>query len=829
MAHVEESTAAQSARPEADTVAESAAAAVNRGAAKPLGQRGGRPDATMLAGEWRRLRQAATVVAIFTSPLFFVVLYDRAGLSFGPALGCTIGAVIAFRGLVDVAARRALPWPSMYGVKDAIAEEDVLARRRTWFWRSVYRKVFFLAAFLAIVGSIVALAGHHSWWGGVSAIFSWIGSISGSLPGLGLTFVIFFFFNVGILFGPLLMANLRQVRGYEPGDANWGVQMEDVRGQAEPKEEVSRVVALWQSGEEFERAGGKRERGLLFLGAPGTGKTMLAKAIATNFNCPFVTIPGSGFAATFIGIDVMVVMWLIRKAKKLARKWGGQCIVFIDEIDAVGMRRSALGGPTGGFGGSPGLDVPSIEDYCFFGPWGSLTPSGDLIMETRAWREKLFASREERRAPAIPAIFARPAQWIERIMFPGMMGGGTGGLALNQLLVQMDGIGESPFMRRFWTNRINTILDASYLVPRRVGEVSLRLPAPKPANEQVFFIGATNVPIDRLDPALIRPGRMGRHVWFRTPTFEDRRDVFNLYLTKVEHEPDLDTDRRRDELDRITNGYSPAMIEQVCSMALTFSHADGRQSFGWTDIVEAMTTVESGTAQNIEYIPEETRAVAVHEAGHAAAGHVYLEEDVLSTRLSIRKRGGSLGHYQSMEKDERFSHFRSRVLGELIMVLGAMAAEHVFYGENSQGVGGDVYSATARAALMVGMWGMGADPVHIHGSLDPDEHMERILNRLERIGNTIMNRTGGSIMSEDPVGAILRNQDKRRAAAQLLGQAYVSAYALMATNRKALEQIADALVARKEIYGDEVTALLDSVDLVRPEIDLMDDSTWPRV
>ena len=129
-----------------------------------------------------------------------------------------------------------------------------------------------------------------------------------------------------------------------------------------------------------------------------------------------------------------------------------------------------------------------------------------------------------------------------------------------------------------------------------------------------------------------------------------------------------------------------------------------------------MTTVETGTAQNIEYIQEETRAVAIHEAGHAAAGHVYLEKDVLSTRLSIRKRGGSLGHYQSMEKDERFSHFRSRVMGSLVMTLGAMAAEHVFYGENSQGVSGDVASATATAAAMVGMWAMGPDPVHIAGS-----------------------------------------------------------------------------------------------------------------
>src|SRR5438270_4756737 len=153
-----------------------------------------------------------------------------------------------------------------------------------------------------------------------------------------------------------------------------------------------------------------------------------------------------------------------------------------------------------------------------------------------------------------------------------------------------------------------------------------------------------------------------------------------------------------------------------------------------------MTTVETGTAQNIEYIQEETRATAIHEAGHAAAGHVFLERDITSTRLSIRKRGGSLGHYQSMEKEERFSLFRSRVLGSLIMTLGAMAAEHVFYGENSQGVSGDVASATATAAAMVGLWAMGPDAVHMDNHLDPSEELEHVLRRLERIGTTIMNR-----------------------------------------------------------------------------------------
>src|SRR5437763_5111594 len=223
---------------------------------------------------------------------------------------------------------------------------------------------------------------------------------------------------------------------------------------------------------------------------------MLAKAIATNFNCPFVTIPGSGFAATFIGIDVIVVMFLIRKANKLARKWGGQCIIFIDEIDAVGMRRASLGQGAPGMGAGHNAGTQSFEDYCFFGPWGALTPTGDLILETRAWRERLFSERAEVRSSGIPALFVKPAQWIQNVMFPGMGGMGGCGLALNQLLVQMDGIGESPFLRQQLTKRLNTLLDALYFVPRKVGKKRLRLPPPKPAAEQVFFIGATNVPID---------------------------------------------------------------------------------------------------------------------------------------------------------------------------------------------------------------------------------------------------------------------------------------------------------------------------------------------
>jgi cell division protease FtsH len=798
--------------------------------AQPRLQRRVNEQSLALAREWRRLGRAATFVALLTSPALFVLLRSELEWPLAWALLGTLAGVAIFRGLIDVLAHRLIPAPSLYGADAELKEQDVVSRRRLWYWRKKFRRLVWWTALFA-VAVLVTMA--------LSAVFGDDASVGGSIDTIGDLFTAFapivlqyvpiitvlFFANFLILFGPLLLLGIQQIKGYEPGDADWGVKMDDVRGQAEAKEEITRVVSLWQSGEEFEKAGGKRERGVLFLGAPGTGKTMLSKGIATSFNCPFVSIPGSGFAQTFIGMDAVLVRFLARKAKKLAAKWGGQCIVFIDEIDAVGMRRQSLG-PS-----YQPLETATIHDQLFYGPDGALTSDGDLVLETAAWRERLFASRAEPKGPVYPAPIERLAGAIRRFMIPGM-GGMGGGLALNQLLVVMDGIDDPPLTKRVLTNRLNTFLDALYVVPRRIGRLKLRLRPPRPRKEEIYFIGACNVSLDRLDPALTRPGRMGRHIYFRTPNWEDRRDIFDLYLGKVAHEEELDAPRRRDELARITNGYSPAMIDQVCSLALTYAHSDGRERFAWKDLVEAMTTVEAGVAIGQPYPKHEERATAIHEAGHAVCGHLYMENR-LSTRLSIRKRGASGGHHQAMEVEDRFGHWRSERVGDLIWGLGAMAAEHVFYGQNTTGVGGDVGSVTHQAAHMVGFHAMAPAAIDLRDRIaDPDEREaaeQRVMERFEKLGYQIMHRSGGGLMDGNPYAATLADKAKRRLVAGLLGQSFVVAWCTVRHNREGTEHVAERLIAARELYGDDVTDLLDGARLSKPAIDVLDEATWPVI
>jgi hypothetical protein len=267
-------------------------------------------------------------------------------------------------------------------------------------------------------------------------------------------------------------------------------------------------------------------------------------------------------------------------------------------------------------------------------------------------------------------------------------------------------------------------------------------------------------------------------------------------------------------------------------MALTYAHSDGREFFDRADIVEAMTTVESGVAIGQPYPKHEERSIAIHEAGHAVCGHLYAE-NVMSTRLSIRKRGSSGGHHQAMQIEDRFVEWRSEEVAALIWTLGAMAAEYVFYGQNTTGVGGDVGSATNQAAGMVGFHAMAPSAIDLSDRIADEERREeeekRVTERFEKLGAQIMHRSGGGMMDGNPFAATLGDGTKRKLVAGLLGQAFVVAYCTIRANRDGVDRVATRLVSEGEMYGDDVVRLLDDQRLVKPEIDVLDEDTWPRI
>src|SRR5690242_11038240 len=133
-----------------------------------------------------------------------------------------------------------------------------------------------------------------------------------------------------------------------PGET--GVTFKDYKGNPEVLESAKRIVALLCGVKEFQEMGGSPIRGLLLSGPPGTGKSYLAQCLSTEAGVPFAYASAASFRAMFIGMDVLMISRTYRKARKLAREYGG-CVVFMDEIDAIATSRTAQGGGAMGLGG----------------------------------------------------------------------------------------------------------------------------------------------------------------------------------------------------------------------------------------------------------------------------------------------------------------------------------------------------------------------------------------------------------------------------------------------------------------------------------------------
>ena len=561
-----------------------------------------------------------------------------------------------------------------------------------------------------------------------------VGAASAFIPGLlfrlfGLGFTLFFAMMFLIVQFVALFWFLGRGRTYIIFPGEYDATFDDVRGQKAAVEATREVVKLFQGFKKFRKMGGYPPQGILLEGPPGTGKTLLSKAIAGEVNVPFIYASASSFSSMFMGIGNLKVMRLFTKARKFSERYGG-AVIFMDELDAIGSR---------------GGVAQTMEPYPFHEPF------------RHGLEERLLHAPQEspRRAGGL----------VDRIM-GGMGMGGMGGMLVNELLVQMDGLEQPKGLRRFLRRMIPLFI-------RR----NLKRKTP---SYNILVIGATNK-TDALDPALLRPGRFDRRLHVGLPDKKGRVDIADYYLKKVRHE-EIDLEK----LAKATVGYSPARIKNVINEALIFALQDGRDSLGWEDIWAAKLTDEIGLKQPVEYDEQEKVKIATHEAGHAVASWHLEREELQMQVITIIKRENALGLVSYQEREERYVRTRSDVMARIKTALAAGAAENIYFGETTTGVSGDLQQATWAAATMVGLFGMGKG--------------------LYSFG-TLPNELAGS-----SIGALLRDGQVREEADAILAGARKEIEALLHEKSAMVEGVRDALLEREEIVGDEIDKLFADLE-----------------
>jgi cell division protease FtsH len=354
-----------------------------------------------------------------------------------------------------------------------------------------------------------------------------------------------------------------------------------------------------------------------------------------------------------------------------------------------------------------------------------------------------------------------------------MISSGTGGM-VNELLIQLQSFDQPPMRERIRT-RFRAWINGFLPIDRQ-------LKVGRPAYNNILLIAATNR-ADVLDPALLRPGRFDRRLYFDLPTKQGRRELIDFFLDRKAHHEQLDDPTVRERLAHETFGYTPVMLEHLFDEALLLALRDGRRQANLQDVFGAKLTDEVGLKQGVTYTDQDRIAVATHEAGHATIAHFIGKGRRLEV-LSIIKRRQSLGLLAHNDEEERFTRSRSEVEAAIAIALGGLVAEEMCLGESGTGPANDLAQATTLAAQMVGSFGMA-------GSLISYEAVaEGPISRTNLVAKVLGDKQG-----KERVEDILAGQKER-------------VRACLEENRDVHVALREALIARDELVGDQIGAVI---------------------
>lgn len=219
-------------------------------------------------------------------------------------------------------------------------------------------------------------------------------------------------------------------------------------------------------------------------------------------------------------------------------------------------------------------------------------------------------------------------------------------------------------------------------------------------NTNVIVLAATNR-ADVLDSALMRAGRFDRQIYVDLPDVRERKEIFEVHLRPLKKEETLDVDF----LAKQTPGFSGADIANVCNEAALIAARKGKKAVNKQDFLDAVDRIIGGLEKKNKIItPEEKRAVAFHEAGHATVSWM-LEHAAPLVKVTIVPRGRSLGAAWYLP-EERLIVRPEQMLDEMCAALGGRAAEQVIFGKISTGALSDLEKVTKQARAMVTIYGL---------------------------------------------------------------------------------------------------------------------------
>jgi ATP-dependent metalloprotease FtsH len=304
-------------------------------------------------------------------------------------------------------------------------------------------------------------------------------------------------------------------------------------------------------------------------------------------------------------------------------------------------------------------------------------------------------------------------------------------------------------------------------------------------NSGIIILAATNR-ADILDKALMRAGRFDRQIYVDMPDMKERVQIFNVHLKNVKTDPTVDVDF----LARQTPGFSGADIANICNEAALIAARHGAATVEQKDFLAAVDRIIGGLEKKNKIItPNEKRAIAFHEAGHAVTSWL-LEFASPLVKVTIVPRGRSLGAAWYLPEERQITT-TDQILDEMCATLGGRAAEQVIFGKISTGALSDLEKVTKQAYAMVGIYGLN-----------------------DRIGNLSYYDSSGENQFTKPYSdETARTMDEE--VSKLVEAAYQRALHLLTENREKLEELAQLLLDKEVIFKEDLERILG----VRPYVD----------